>query len=195
MPVPAGTSTPPTPDIVLSADEQAAWQVTMVEIRDAMGQQDFSLASQLLRAAETQVKTAQQRSQHSRLNALKQLTEDFHSALIQAIQGLSPGASFNVKSTVVAFVDGSEEQIIIRVEGGRSQTHALVDIPPGLAFGLVDLSMDIASPNSLARKAAFSIVHPKRNQLVLNQAEKWMAEAIAAGAIPQDMTEIFSDLP
>ena len=76
---------------------------------------------------------------------------------------------------------------------GRKQTFKLTELQVGVANALVDLKMDTAHPTSLARKAAFALVHPKTNDLALKRGREQMAEAAGAGAVEADMATIFDE--
>jgi hypothetical protein len=77
--------------------------------------------------------------------------------------------------------------------GGKNQTFKLTELKIGIANAIVDMKMDTAHPTSLARKAAFALVHPKTNDAALNQARKQMAEAVGSGAVEVDMNAVFDE--
>jgi hypothetical protein len=181
----------PEPD--LTDRDKDTWSKAMHAVREAIGRQDFALATENLSKAELLSRSAIQKGQFGRLKEMKVNAEDFHQALVKAIAGLGPAAVINVKSTQVSFVEGSAEKIIIKRDGGRNETYALTEIPVGLAFALVDLELDMAHASTLARKAAFALFHPKTNGLALEQAQKMLEEAMAAGFVRKDMAEVFTD--
>ncbi|MEZ6079509.1 MAG: hypothetical protein R3C56_28700, partial [Pirellulaceae bacterium] len=65
----------------------------------------------------------------------------------------------------------------------------------GIAYSLVDMSMDREHPRSLAAKAAFTLVHPaaQGKELASQRAEQMMSTAIEAGAVSKDMAQVFTD--
>lgn len=191
-PAMAAIPTTPMPDPELSDEEKVAWLKAMTEVREAIGLQDFTLANEKLAAAEPLAKTLIQEGQFGRLKGMKDSTEEFCQALVKAIASLGPGETFYVKTTPMAFVEGSWEKIVIRREG-RRQEYLLTEIPVGLAFALVDLQLDVAHPTTLARKAAFAIFHPKTNDLALALAKSMLAEAIESGFLSDDMLEVLDD--
>ncbi len=176
----------------LSDDEKQAWRELLLSIRKQIGEQAYSAAREKLEQAAAQAKSIEQQSQLKRLQALAKLSEEFHSALVSAITGLGAGESFMVKSTPVSIVEGSAEKIVIR-NRGRNESYTLIEIPVGLAYALSDLKLDSVHPSSLARKAAFALVHPRSNELVLAKAREMMAEAIASKVVDADLMDAFDD--
>ncbi len=148
-------------DPALTDDEKAEWQKSMTAIRELLGNQEYDNAKQQLDASEKLAKTSVQRSQLKRLNTVWQLTSEYHNALVSAVAGLGAGESFVIgKSASASFIEGSATEIAIRFNG-QNRTYKFTELPMGLANGLVDLKMDTENAKSLARKAAFALVHPK----------------------------------
>lgn len=165
----------------------------MKEVLKTLGMQDFKAAKEQLTAAESLAKTQLQRDQLKRLTSVAKLTEEFHGFLVDAINGLGAAETFKVgRSLEASFVEGSAKAISVKIRG-NVQTFALTELQIGLAMGLVDLKMDTEHPNSLARKAAFTLVHPKTNALALKAAREQMAAAAAAGAVDADMRTVFDE--
>lgn len=180
------------PEVVLTEEEKQAWQQQMKEIRNQLSQKDFEGASQQLAATAELAKTEPQQQQLARLQSLAVLAEDFQKALVAAVTGMSAGEVITVGSTTLAFIEGTPERLIVKAEG-NTERYNLIDMPAGLAHGLVDLKLDMTHPSTAARKAAFAMLHPKSNQLTLNKAKKLMQEAIDGGIVGQDMLLVFED--
>ena len=192
-PVPVPTPDPPAADATLTDAEKSTWSKSMKEVLKTLGKQDFKAAKVQLTAAESLAKTQLQRDQLKRLTSVAKLTEEFYGFLVDAINGLGAAETFKVGSSLeVAFVEGSAQAISVKIRG-KVQTFALTELQIGLAMGLVDLKMDTEHPNSLARKAAFTLVHPKTNASALNTARGQMAAAAAAGAVDADMRTVFDE--
>ena len=192
-PVPVPTPDPPAADATLTDAEKSTWSKSMKEVLKTLGMQDFKAAKVQLTAAESLAKTQLQRDQLKRLTSVAKLTEEFYGFLVDAINGLGAAETFKVGSSLeVAFVEGSAQAISVKIRG-KVQTFALTELQIGLAMGLVDLKMDTEHPNSLARKAAFTLVHPKTNASALNTARGQMAAAAAAGAVDADLRTVFDE--
>ncbi len=190
-PVPA-PAPEPAPEPVLTDEDKAAWQQQMQELRVLLGQQQYAEAERRFSAALELAKHSQQKAQLERLQLVGGLAKQFHAALVDAILGLSAGETFKVKSTDVSYVEGSQSHIVIRMLG-RNQSYDLVEIPVGLAMGLADLRLDSVHASTPAKKAAFIILHPNNNRLVLEQAREMLAEAVTAGVVPEEAAAIFDD--
>ena len=192
-PVPVPTPDPPAADATLTDAEKSTWSKSMKEVLKTLGMQDFKAAKEQLTAAAGLAKTQLQRDQLKRLTSVAKLTEEFHGFLVDAINGLGAAETFKVgRSLEASFVEGSATAISVKIRG-NVQTFALTELQIGLAMGLVDLKMDTEHPNSLARKAAFTLVHPKTNALALKAAREQMAAAAAAGAVDADMRTVFDE--
>jgi hypothetical protein len=184
---------PPQADPVLTDDEKSTWQKSMKELLKTLGAQEFAKAKARLAEVEVEARTQLQKQQLMRLAAVARLTEEFHGFLVDAIAGLDAAETFTIgRSTPVSFIEGSPTEIAVKI-GGRPQRLKLTELPTGLAMGLVDLQMDTAHPTSLARKAAFAIVHPKTNALAIKVAREQMAQAAVAGAVAADMPTVFDE--
>ena len=165
----------------------------MKETLKTLGMQNFKLAKEQLAASETLAKTMKQKEQHKRLNTVAKLAEEFHGFLIEAITGLDAAETFKVgRSLEASFIEGNETSISVKIRG-QVQTFALTELQIGLAMGLVDLKMDTEHPTSLARKAAFALVHPKTNGLALKAAREQMVAAAAAGVVEADLPNVFDE--
>ncbi len=179
----------------LTAAEQQQWKLGLLTARNLIADQQYSQAAEQLSASREMAKTVAQTAQLERWLTVNQLALELHDALQRAIAGLGPGETFMVgSSTTVSFVGFEDSRLALRVRG-QSQAYQLTELPIGLVYGLTDLQMDRSHPRSLARKAAFALVHPaaQGNELAMSKSVEWMAEAIAAGAVADDMDQIFAD--
>lgn len=190
MPEPAPES---TIEPVLTDAEKSKWSKAMKELLKSLGNQDFTTAKKQLTESEALARTQLQKDQHQRLATVARLTEEFHGFLVDAITSLRGAETFKIGgSSEASFIEGNEAAVSLKIRG-RIQTSKLTELQIGVAFGLVDLKMDTAHPNSLARKAAFVLVHPKTNDLALKRAREQMAEAAGAGAVQADMATVFDE--
>ncbi len=192
-PIPETQPTPPPADAVLTPAEKAAWNRAMKETLKTLGLQNFKVAKEQLSASESLAKTQVQRDQLKRLAAVAKLVEEYHGFLIDAIASLGPAETFKIGgSSEASFIEGTETAVSLKIRG-RATTFALTELQIGVANGLVDLKMDMEHPTSLARKAAFALVHPKTNGLALKAAREQLAMAAAAGAVAADLPNVFDE--
>ncbi len=199
-PVTMEPTTPPTPEPspeptaepVLTGAEKSKWSKSMKELLKTLGNQDFATAKKQLAESEALARTQLQKEQYKRIAILARLTEEFHENLVDAIAGLGVAETFKIGSSEASFIEGNEYGISLQIRG-RKQTFKLTELQVGVANALVDLKMDTAHPTSLARKAAFALVHPKTNDLALKRGREQMAEAAGAGAVEADMATIFDE--
>lgn len=191
-PVP-GTTPEPAPDPILTASEKSAWSKAMKELVKTLGNQDFAAAKKQLAESEALARTQLQRDQLRRMATVAQLTEEYHDFVIDAIADLGPSETIKIGSSLEAsFVEGNDTAVTFKIRG-RLQTSKLTELQVGVSNAIVDLKMDIAHPKSMARKAAFALVHPKTNDAALKRAREQMTEAAGAGAVEADMVTIFDE--
>ncbi len=181
------------PEPVLTEDEKQAWNEIMSTTRGLIGDQAYANAQKQLLQATGMAKSSEQRAQLERLSMIAKLAEEFHTALVSAVTALEAGEMIKVKTKEVVVVEVSPEKIIIESEGRRTETYQLTDIPIGLAYALADLKLDLVHPSSKARKAAFCLVHPRSNEIVMVNAREMMAEVIAAELVPEDFMKVFDE--
>lgn len=188
--------TAPEPDAVpLSTAEREQWSSAMLAVRKLIGQQHYAEAAQQLANARSLAKTSQQTEQLARLVTVEQLAQEFSEALHQATDGMEGAETFIVgKSTPASFVEASADRLSLRING-QNQSWTMTDLPIGIAFSLVDMSMDREHPRSLAAKAAFTLVHPaaQGKDMATQRAVQLMSAAIEAGAVSKDMAQVFTD--
>ncbi|MEO8270510.1 MAG: hypothetical protein ABI557_12375 [Aureliella sp.] len=181
--------------VLLSASERKQWSSAMQSVRKTIGQQQFEEATQQLDDARSLAKTLQQTEQLARLVTVEQLAQEFSEALQRALAGMGGAETFMVgQSTPVSFVEFGDGHLTLRLNG-QSQTWSMTDLPTGIAFAIADMSLDRDHPRSLAAKAAFTLVHPaaQGKDILTQRAMQMMSTAIDAGAVSEDMAQVFAD--
>lgn len=181
--------------VALNAGEREQWASAMLSARKLIGQQQYLEAAQHLEDARSLAKTSQQAEQLARLLTVKQLAQEFSEALHRAMDGMGGAETFIVgKSTPASFVEASADRLKLRIDG-QTQSWTMTDLPIGIAFSLVDMTLDREHPRSLAAKAAFTLVHPaaQGKDMATQRAVQMMSAAIDAGAVSKDMAQVFTD--
>ncbi len=177
----------------LTDDQREAWTRAMLAVRVQIGKQEFGDAESKLTDLQGKAKLPAQLEQHTRLKTILTLVREFHQAMLAGVAGLRAAETITVgSSTVVSFVSSNATSVTFHVSS-LNKKYSYSAIPIGLAYALADLKLDRAHPNTLARKAAFALVHPLTNNEALERAKKMMLEAAQANAIPADMILAFED--
>ena len=200
VPTPTEPTPPPTPEPtpvptaepVLTDAEKSKWNKAMKELLKTLGNQDFAASKKQLAESEPLARTQLQKDQYKRISTVARLAEEYHGFLVDAIAGLGAAEIIEIGSFKVGFIEGNETAVSLQIRG-RKQTFKLTELQVGVANALVDYKMDRAHPTSLARKAAFVLVHPKTNDLATKRAREQMAEAAGAGAVDADMPTVFDE--
>ncbi len=182
----------PAPMPVLTDAEKSDWTQLALSVRKILARQEFDEARSTLDQLAKVVKVPAQREQLARLKLVAELSEEFHSHLSKAVEGLSAGETIRVGSTQLSFVEGDANSITIK-QTGRVQKYPFTELPNGIAYGIANLQMDVEHPRSAACRAAFAWAHPKTNALTLKEARSAMGSAVAANAVPADTPKIFDD--
>ncbi len=190
-PAPEPTAAPATEPVLTDA-ERSKWSKAMKELLKTLGNQDFVTAKKQLAESETLARTQLQKDQHKRVATVAQLAEEYHGFLVDAIRGLEAAEPITIGSMEASFIEGNEKAILLKIRG-RIQTFKLTELQVGVANAIVDRKMDIAHPSSLARKAAFALVHPKTNDIAIKRAREQMAEAVGSRAVEADMSAVFDE--
>ena len=180
------------PDASLTAAEKQAWADGMLEAKKLIANHDFEAAQQKLDSLKASAKTAQQRGQWERLGQVNELMRDARQAIVAAISALDAAETFKIgKSTVASFIEGDASKITVQISG-RDQSYALPEMPVAMGLALIDLKLDVAHANSLARKGAYIMLHPK-NTLALQRGRQMLNEAADAGAISAELAKFYED--
>lgn len=182
---------PPTPDPALTDAEKQQWQETMLGVRSKLTQQAYEEVNEAWDTISASAKTQTQQEQLIRLKTAASLAEQCRTAIVEAIAGMSAGEMLQVRNTTVAYVEGSESRLTVRMRG-QNQSFDLSEIPIGLAWALADLKLDLEHPSSRAKKAAYTLFHPS-NQLSLGQARQMLQSAADEGQVPASLMAVFDD--
>ncbi len=179
-------------DAKLTKEDKQAWQRSMTEVKAALSKLDSTKAYAKLDSLKTAAKTKLQREQLERMNEVTGFIKDVRDAMVGAIGKLSGADTFRIgTSTEAAFVEGDDKHIVVRVAGER-RAYLLEDMPVGMGEALLDLKLDVAHANSLARKGAYILLHPKNTQ-AMGRGKSMLAEAAAAGAISAELARFYED--
>ncbi|MEM7478206.1 MAG: hypothetical protein AAF483_24735 [Planctomycetota bacterium] len=192
MPEPEPEPEPEPPAVMLTEPEKSQWKTDMMKIRELLGKQDYKKAKAELDKQKKLAKTPEQEAQLIRLVTTADLAEQCYDALLDAMASMGPGATFQVKSNEIAFVEGSSERLVVRI-GGTNKRYPLTEIPVGIVEGLVDLKLDKVNLRARAVRGAFILFHPKSNELVMPKARKMLEEAESEGRILEDTSLVFDD--
>ncbi len=179
----------------LTETQKQDWLTTLGRIKTLIGNQDYAAAEQEITAARANAKTSEQSTQILQLSTVRQLSQELSQAMRQAAAGMGVGEVFTIgTSTPVSLVEVTDDRLIVRMRG-QNLSFLFSEVPIGLAFALADLKMDADDPTSKARKAAFTLAHPGAagNDLAQQRARSLMAEAIAAGVVPDHLMQAFGD--
>ncbi len=190
---PMPSSSPPKKEPELTDQQKSQWRTAMLEWRESLGNQDYEAANQQMEALQEQALTKEQQAQYVRLKTIASLAQDCQAALRAAVDGLGAAESFTVgRSTPVSFVEGGPDYVVLRISG-RNQRFPFTELPAGIVIGLVDLQLDLEHPSSLAKKAAFLLLHPVSSDASIARAQSMMQSSVADENQPESLLAVFDD--
>lgn len=189
---PMASSDARPPEALLSEPEREAWQTLVGEIRSELGQRDYAAVEECLAQLQESARTQRQKDQWIRLQTIANLAKECSQALSGALSGLSAGETFQVRSTTVALVEATDQQLVIRVQG-QNMRYAIEEIPAGIVEALVGMRMDSSQLASKVRIACFLLWHPGTNEVSMPKIMRWLQEAEDAGLIPEATIEVAAD--
>ena len=182
----------------LSAQEKAKWKTRLQGIRQSIQARDYTVATEELTQAGAQAQSQEQKEQLKRLTELNNLAQAAYTALVEAITTMGGAETLQIgSSTVISFVEGDADHIVIRLRGERKE-YSTETIPIALVYAFQDLKLDVQNPISDAQKAAYTLTQSSTNGRMAEQAMGMLNRAIAAGAVAPDIAEALQenyDLP
>ncbi|WP_145082317.1 hypothetical protein [Aureliella helgolandensis] len=198
---PSMANTPPMANSTgapLSDQEKVQWKTRLQGIRQSIQTRDYTVATEELTQAGAQAQSQEQKEQLKRLTELNNLAQAAHTALVEAITTMGGAETLQIgSSTVISFVEGDADHIVIRLRGERKE-YSTETIPIALVYAFQDLKLDIQNPISNAQKAAYTLTQSSTNGRMAEQAMGMLNRAIAAGAVAPDIAEALEenyDLP
>ena len=181
------------PEIKPTREELVALGKAMTTAKAALSEQNFSVADRALAEAEKLAKLPEHRAKVGRLKTLGSYVRQFRKAVEEATNKMEAGESFMVgSSTVVSFVEGGPDRIIIR-SAGQTRTYLFHELPLGLAVAIADLKLDGSDPVSRVVKGAYVAVDKRSDSDALDKAKTWWEEARLGGADLGDLQQVLTD--
>ncbi len=176
----------------LSADDRKILVAALKAARKAITDWDFDAFDDQIEIALPLAREAPYDDQLARLDQLGQLQRIAVEGLKTAISKLSSGETFKVMRNEVAFVEGNDEQIVVRA-GGKNERHPLKTLPMGLALGLFDLALDTDAPQDVAARGVYLALHPKANKAMKQRSEELLKKASESDKIRKDLLDALRD--
>ena len=179
-------------DVKLTDKEKKVWQDDMKRVRAGLSKLDPATSEQQIEALKALAKTGEQRTQLSTLEQAVGLVRKAREALVAGIGSLESGETFMVgNSTEVAFVEGDETRIIVRI-GGRKE-YKLEAIPAAMGLVLMKMKPNVVDANLEAAMGAYIMVQTKKNNAATAQGKKLLEDAAAAGAISKELAQFHEE--
>jgi hypothetical protein len=164
----------------------------MQQARQAMLRWDFEAMTTHIQTAHATSGDSELNEPLARLVQATQLYQIFVDAVRMSIRKLKGGDTFRVMNTEVAFVEADSDRLVIRASG-QNQRYALVELPPGVALGLADLSLSKDDSVDIAARGVFFLLGPKSNALTIKRGKELIQEVLASDKIRDDLLMILDD--
>lgn len=192
MPTPTPTPEPPPAPMPLNAAEKASLVRSLKDLRKSIEAWDLEQFDAEVEKILPLAREEPYRSQLARLDQLGQLRKIFRDAILASVRKLSAGETFKVMNTSVAFVEGTDEYIIIKI-GGNNEKHSLRELPLGLGLGLADLSLDSEAGTDVAARGVYCFLLPKQTSVSQREGKKFLSKAIESGKVRADLLSVFEE--
>lgn len=177
----------------MSREDLKAVAQALTTARDAIGEQNFALASTELAQAESLAKTDELLAKVTRLKLLADYVGRFRAAIDQTLSRLRAGEDVKLdEERIMSIVENSPTQIVVRL-AGQNYRYTRDAMPLGLAVRFAEMSLDKANPDTLAMKAAFVSVNPKADEKDLAKVREWWEAAASISDVPDLLTAINDD--
>jgi hypothetical protein len=161
--------------------------------KEAVGKQDFTMADEQLKRAESLADSPKHRAAVARLVEIAGYVKQFREAVAAAVQSMQAAETFKVSSgTEVAFVEGFPDMVTLRVLG-RNSTYPFRDLPPALALAIAERKLPARNATSAVVKGAYLAIHKQRDNRAEEKAKAFWEEAEMGGVKTAHLMPFFSD--
>lgn len=193
-PTPSMPSAPePMSDAPLSAADLRSLAQSLTTARTAIGELNFPVANQEIAKSLALARLDEHKAKIRRLQLLSDYVARFRAAIDATLGRVSAGDQIDLgDNRSFGIVEKKPDELIIRV-GGQNQTFPMAELPAGLATRLAEMSLDKASPETIAMKAAFVSVNPKVSNDTLEKVRTWWDEAASVSDVPDLLLAINDD--
>jgi hypothetical protein len=196
-PTPSMTPVPSAPepmsDAPLSPADLRSLAQSLTTARTAIGEMNFTVANQEIAKSLALAKLDEHKAKIRRLQLLSDYVARFRAAIDATLGRVSAGDQIDLgDNRSFGIVEKKPDELIIRVSG-QNQTFPMAELPAGLATRLAEMSLDKASPETIAMKAAFVSVDPKISSDSLEKVRAWWDEAASVRDVPDLLLAINDD--
>lgn len=176
-----------------SRAEIKALAQALTTARAAIGEHNFPVADREIAKALALAKTDEHKAKAERLQLLSEYIVRFRKAIGETLSRFGGGDQIDFgDGTTIGIVEVTPDLLVIRV-GGENKRYPMNDLQPGLATRLGEMSLDKASLDTLAMKAAFVAVNPKVGDDDLAKVQAWWREAASVGDVKDLIAAINDD--
>ena len=162
------------------AEKRRTGELAYQQARQALMTQNWAQIKPLAEQAKEAAADAEQTQRAARLYQLAALADYYHGGIVQALEGLDAGATFELSDDptvplTVAVVEADASMLQIQFKG-RNKSYAFDEIPFVLVHKIARFTMDLDSPTGMAAKAAFQAVCRLATPAHRQQAIEWLSQ-------------------
>ncbi|MEO8495469.1 MAG: hypothetical protein ABI614_10385 [Planctomycetota bacterium] len=191
-PPPTPTPTPP-PAPGPSRAELRALAQALTTVRDAIGEQNFPVADREIAKASALAKSDEHKAKVVRLQLLRDYVGRYRAAISETLGRFRGGDQIDLgDGKTFGIVEVTPDLLVIRVSG-QNRRYPMNELPLGLASLLAEMSLDKASLDTTAMKAAFVSINPKLGDADRVKATAWWKEAASVRDVPDLIAAINDD--
>jgi len=130
---------PENPEPVVDAQKQAAFARAVSAARLSMSEHDLAAVRQQLESAAADAQTPEEQQQVARLQTMLGYLEEFWEGMRQSVAQLEAAEELVLKTTRVAVVDSSREELVVRA-AGRNRAWRIENMPMSIVMAIVNKS-------------------------------------------------------
>ncbi len=187
---PAMSPASETPEGAPDPEQAAAFNKEILKVRSALADRNADQANADLNEAKSLAKTADQKKELARLDALVGYVAGFWNAVRESMKGLQPTDELKIGNTMVTVVEVDRNELTLH-RPGRNDKYTIANMPRGIAFMLAERWYDKSNPANQIYLGAFHAVDPSGD---LGEARRLWDAATKAGASAADLMP-FLDAP
>jgi hypothetical protein len=180
-----------TPEGAPDPEQAAAFDKAILKVRTALAGRNVDQAHAELKGAKSLAKTAGQKKDLARVDALVGYVAGFWNAVRESMKGLPPTEELKIGNTVVTVVEADQDGLTLH-RPGRNDKYTIANMPGGIAFMLAERWYDKSNPANKIYLGAFHAVDLSGD---LGEARRLWDAATKAGASAEDLMPLLDAPP
>lgn len=186
------STTPAMPETMPDPKNVAQWAKAMTEGKAALQKLDFDTFEKSMESALALSMGDSQTAKQKRLDQFGQLYRIAIDAMKEARTKTRGADVITVGKSRVSIVEVKSDSVVVRVSG-ENKTYLWSEVPMGIAFGLLDLTLSTTEPTDLAARAVYLSFSTAKTDLHGKKIEELFSKSLGKGDIRSDLPQALTD--